>query len=535
VNRRLTRVVLALLMVPVVLLASSQTAHAANAWHQITMQPVLPGYPDAMKCTANVKYADDAQSLYFGAGSVCQGIPDFSPGYLQSGEPGSTFKIDVRGDAGGGSPCIGTESGTFGAHPNDSTMNVVSTFGGFHVETGPHPLGCEVLEVCITLDGTVYGGDGGDQPSLPACAHVDLGEPEITQGQCIHGDVHGIELIPNQQQRVGSTTVTDYWWSVRVYLNNNQGADGSWDKWRVSKSTSFSTDSTLTGVSTGTRTLTFELAKTGTATASNDAAAKLAASKPTSLQIYALDQIRNTGTNYDTSANVIASVYPPANPEGAYRGLTQPPLCRFYYGTKLVDFPNTSADDPGTIDVLPPEDEPTAEPTVVTTNVTPDDTGTDNSLLSLLAGLLRLILAAIKAIVGAVKALGTAIAGIADAILDGIKDFFVPDNGFMNSEYSEIRDAWEATTMWRYVEEVETMTSGNVSGCNGVPLDLTLAGGVEVHQRIGAACTGTMASVASVVRMVISAGIVVAGTFAVIRIVGAGFGWAPGVGRGADA
>jgi len=79
---------------------------------------------------------------------------------------------------------------------------------------------------------------------------------------------------------------------------------------------------------------------------------------------------------------------------------------------------------------------------------------------------------------------------------------------------------------------VSGLTVGSASGCGGLPLAVTLPGGVQIDEHIGAACSGSMASAAGVTRAVLTAVVVIGGVFACIRAVGSGLGWNPGIGRG---
>jgi hypothetical protein len=148
--------------------------------------------------------------------------------------------------------------------------------------------------------------------------------------------------------------------------------------------------------------------------------------------------------------------------------------------------------------------------------------------VGLLSGIWSTLGEVAKTLLGLPAKIGRFILDGLGAILDGL---FVPDSGFMNSQYRDIEDEWEQTTPWRFMDAITDMTPGTVSGCGGVPLNLNLPGGVAVSEQIGAACSGPMASTAAIIRTVLSALIVVSGAFACLRALGAGLGWNPGVGR----
>ena len=59
-----------------------------------------------------------------------------------------------------------------------------------------------------------------------------------------------------------------------------------------------------------------------------------------------------------------------------------------------------------------------------------------------------------------------------------------------------------------------------------------MAGGVTVDEHIGSACSGSMATAAGITRAVVTAVFAVAGAIACVRILGAGLGWDPGLGKG---
>jgi len=132
-------------------------------------------------------------------------------------------------------------------------------------------------------------------------------------------------------------------------------------------------------------------------------------------------------------------------------------------------------------------------------------------------------------VVSAVLALPGRIMGLLAGILT---DLFVPDQAATNAHVQGLKDMWDNTTIGNYKT---ALTGQNFalaqSGCGGVPVQ-TNALGVPIDFSIGEACSGTMATVAGICKLLLTASLVLFGSLACLRALGSGFGWNPGVGKG---
>lgn len=206
-------------------------------------------------------------------------------------------------------------------------------------------------------------------------------------------------------------------------------------------------------------------------------------------------------------------------------GYTNPSKCTFWLGPKIrvSNHPQWGYAEPWGEMLM--EDDYETDPVEPTppTEVEPEpiDPGTD-------LGLLGAILAVLRSLWNAIK-------GIAAAIGDVLERLFIPDKGFMDEAFRDLRDAWADTTVAKFGDVFDSsLLDPNVAGCSGLRLSFELPGDVIVDERLGAACSGNMENAANIVRSVITATLFVGGGIACLRGIGAGFGWRPSIGRSVD-
>jgi hypothetical protein len=156
--------------------------------------------------------------------------------------------------------------------------------------------------------------------------------------------------------------------------------------------------------------------------------------------------------------------------------------------------------------------------------------------------LLGQVVSGVYTVVGAVGGVaGDVVAGVGSAfdasmttLSNAIGTMFVPSPGYVDAKVNALSNDWKATQpgAWSTALTGQSFDLSGMSGCGGVPMNVTLPGGVEVSESIGKACSGKMESVASVARLVTSAMLVIFGGLACVRALGSGFGWDPGIARG---
>lgn len=97
---------------------------------------------------------------------------------------------------------------------------------------------------------------------------------------------------------------------------------------------------------------------------------------------------------------------------------------------------------------------------------------------------------------------------------------FRPSPGFLDSRVAVVRSTWDDSSPAKYAATAAAMVAApSVSGCGGISVDFAIAG-QAVDFTIGAACAGdTLAQAAAVCRVVVAAGVVIAGGFQCLRLV----------------
>lgn len=531
--RRL-RVLAAFFMVPLVVFVTPTQAAAAtfSEWQtyrfEVQSAPYLgdsiPSTIDTIDCAFSLQH-QGGYSLGLSAG-YCFGLPDVTPGWTQSGEAGSTYSISVTGVD---PSCSGSMTSTLAPHDKNGTVRVAGTItpGNFSVNAAD----CTITEVCLTLPH--LGGEscqetslapGSEDPSTTSCAN---GTPRVETR--VNTEPHpsgGGFVISTNQVRVSITNPDPFAsWAYHVQFRRTNGAIAA---------------------DTAAYTLTStDWKNVGTSYTWNQTNGTM----PTMDQVYGVEawsRITVSGllwneTGPPTSLGQrFATVFPPGRQDN-YGGWTDPERCRFWVGPRVFNVEGQTGDDPHAnlndpVVVEPPpeppvleEPEPISEPE--------DEESWLGAIWAILQTIWKALLSGFSSVVEAVRGVVTALADLAGDIVDGVvaafEGVFVPEAGYLDAKWATVDSSWESTSPALYVDAVDSITVTGGSDCSGVPLEVTLPGGVDINQNLGRACSGAMASAAGVVRMTLSAVVLVGGLFACVRALGSGLGWDPGIGRGA--
>lgn len=522
--RRL-RVLAAFCMVPIVLLANPTHATAATTgpWTQVDVDFDIFFSQDYVSrgCTFNIRHATTAVEV--GSAGFCTGLPDTSPGGLQPGEAGSSYTITFDGMTDASHQCGAAKGGTLGPSTLNGTVRVAgsipastSTITGGTIEDSKT---CNITEVCVRLMDSEF-----------SCVGVDLDspyDPTPVSQSCPAGIPHA--TIGWEDIGPGDKGPTYRTYAIRLRWTLNGAPLGTTAPWHAAV---FWSGSTRSATNIGSQSVVDLYTDQRT---SNPA--------PTSpvkgVQLWAEAPPAPGGWNAVYPGNLqrgsaIGAQYPTSSAL-TFGGWSQPEQCRFYFGQKIVNSDVTTADDPfgdGVSPYVPPIEPDPVEPGIddPTPVADPDD---DLGWLAMIWSVLKSIWTALSngftAVVNAVKGIAAA---IADAVTGALKALFIPSTGYLDTKWDSVNNKWESTTPARYVETVQGMTPGSgVSGCGGLPLNVNLPGGVGIHENLGAACSGPMASAASITRTAITAFVILGGVFACIRAIGSGLGWNPAVGR----
>lgn len=513
--RRL-RVLAAFFMVPIVILATPQSASALGEWHTVEIGVPASGWTgdsvpssiDTIDCAFSLQQTG-THSINVGTG-FCIGLPDVTWGYTQPGESGSSYEISVTGLTTAGASCAGSMTSTLGPHPKNGTIRVAGTISPG--EIGVSSSDCNVTEVCLDL--------GGLGANLCVTADIPAEVDEPATSGCPVGTPHAFYSV----ERAPHPSVPGAYEDT-VYVNTTIAVSG------VSTASWGFAARGYGGPGTQAQSLITSNKMPIMTQNVTDPGAPLYAvpAQIAGIEVYAnhpADDWNRPPPDGNAMIQPVPGTHPiPPGRRTPYYGWSDSSHCRFYFGPQVLDDgnPATNGDVPfgnGT-DPNPPGsgEDPGPSPVLDEPDVPPapdEDTGFLGPMWALLDWLKRWL----NQLWAWIQDLGNWLAGLV-----------VPETGYFETKWDGVDAKWAATTPSKYVEEFSSFTPGSVSGCAGVPLQVTLPGGVGIDERLGAACSGTMATSASVVRAAITAMVVVGGAFACVRALGSGLGWNPGVGR----
>lgn len=489
----------------------------------------------------------------------------------------TTMSVNFNGVGCGAATTVTMKAGT----PTGFFSGTAQAGANYSKRTTLVGAGCEPSEVCVgdvkqvrdnffdrSIEGTVCANiDLGPKPgqSGKSCAYGTVTKPVVKVNgpykQVIAGNANGYAHSAEFRASAKTTTGDPYWqssvpnsarWMAYVVVapktaatgNNSYFTGGSMNGTTVFPTTIpyagngyHATDTPLGS----TKTFSDTFATSGTAQASQSFIASNG-----EVIGYGIAAVRDG--NYWTVPTTATG----STSKGRV-GYHDPTACAWYWGKKLTGVEGVEWDEPGgaaevtdvgTPDPVDPDGNET-DPDGTEPVIQPDDPSLLEPLLALISGLLDLLQALIDlvqgifgvlgemlaAILGLAAAIGQAfmdaISGLVGLFRDMLSAIFVPSDGFMDSKTSELRDDWDNTSPGRWADAIGMMnpTQTTTSSCAGLPLQVELPGGLDIDERLGEACSGASASAASMVRLALSAIMIVGGLFASARAIGAGLGW----------
>jgi hypothetical protein len=436
---RRARVVLAFMLVPVVLLANPQTASATlGPWSQVSVTVPLPvigeGYGGNGTCAFNVQHADT--SVNVGSGGYCIGLPDVTPGSTQPLEAGSTIGIIASGQFRSGGECSGDTTVTLGPHDKNGTIRVAGSIPSTTLNLSGTALGedCDIARICISV------GNGGS----PACQNVALPSPDPVEppaGSCIYGTPSvGAPVV----KRISTGTTAAHYklefpitfaaeqppgirWTAQPYYETTQwyvattGAKTMLDRF-VGETTMLGGQEIVKNKDLAAPVVGdfgragFQFSAPLGPTVSPDGGSwntLVGSSADNFSQKYARPSSAGSGYNIPPGAS------------NYYGGWTDPAVCRFWIGPKVIDIAGYDNDEPSSqigVPVTPPPVEPVIE------EPPPIEPPEGFDWLQAIWAVLKSILSALGGLAQAiVDGIASALSALADAILDGLEELFVPD------------------------------------------------------------------------------------------------------------
>lgn len=424
---------------------------------------------------------------------------------------------------------------------------------GFAAEAGPvggfAPSGCAVAEVCWDATKDTFGPGSW---SNSGCRPLALGTPgppaEAPIVDCLAGS--GLKPVIATAPYIGRDAGATWGWYQDVKAQLRPGTTDRWALYVILSDTGG--PSSYAPVIQGS-VPSLRLLRLPDAPAGPEATVQVrVSSQGSNLQgqvtytadrtIVGMGWVRNGGGTTNPNPTVDNTLF--ALPQVVSKGLlgvSDVTRCAQYWGDKIAEVPASIVDEPLGPVVQPGGDTGTAGSTVepVAEPPAPDagaESGCDGFSLTdsaswggaawcMVVKLLGQALQILQGIYNVLAAVVKAIAGIPGAILDGLSALFVPSSGFMDSKASAMKAVWSDQAPAKWMGALGALAPPSMTGCEGMPLDVNLGHGIAVDQHLGAACSGKSATAAGVVRIVLSAMLVIAGAVACIRGLGAGFGW----------
>jgi len=580
-TRHWWRFMVTLALVPVVMLANPATAEAASPNHTdwVGAQWDINGIGvgdiavHAAECGGSFAMVKDSlgQINVKTSGGYCISGVDLSPWSCQIFEGGDDPCTDYRITFEGSGDCdlVQLNPGT-NSYDKDGFVNVASSWGSDSATAG----NCDPTQVCLEAAREGHLGEaGGERP----CVNINLDPPggATPIGTCQYGAPLRVKVYRPALRQAVVNGLNSWAWYQKAEYSLHDSAEGLWKAYAVLEDKVGPAPAGWPGAS-GQQSLNSETegkqlvkeqipGSLGGATRTVTHYHRISAPDTIQGEVpAALVRVLGVGMIRDglgTAGNVYSTfnfLLPQNNPAGRL-GVTRNADCTWYWGEKVAlytavgddtdeplgplqleeDINESIPEDPGVPD--PGEETPTDE-----TNPT-EETGFWAVVISLLRAIVSIISQVIGAIgnllaglLGAIGGLLDAIMGLAGSIIGGIiggiTALFVPDSLVLDDEVDRVKVAWEETSLMKWKD---SFTGGNLgnhssSNCNGLPLDFTMPGGVDVDMNIGAACSGTTSQVAQVVKFAATGGLIVFGGLACLRAIGSGFGWNPSVGRQGD-
>ena len=404
---RLLLVVVALAMVPVIILASPKVAGAAvNTWHeaQISMDHWVPGA--SAECSAQVGY-DVSSGIGGQRVSIRNGVCYMG----RDTAPGMSVRMDFIGINEQEAACDASAYMT--TQTTDETSHTFEGTAGSGIGLFD---GCQVTEVCWTLSPVDdWGWDIGWEDE---CSLLSMGVPGAsTEGQCPEFDVDGLNA--KIQRSAGYATRFD------VIVTAGIGWKGTHTQIMVALIYRRNGGALTSGWPGGSNGFAQSIYRPG-----NEAARyqirESSYGAMTEYQIVGVQLRSNPDLPPDQFSHAL-----PQDVAGGDLGLTVPANCRFYFGAKIAETPDSLDEPAGPIDggvgsggEPPPPADPPAPPSSGCTFSISDPASWLEGGMCAVVGLLRDIFTALGELARGIAGLAGAIIG---GILDGIEALFVPD------------------------------------------------------------------------------------------------------------
>lgn len=430
-NSKVLRLLAVVFLVPIVVFSNSATAAAATSGimrFQFTAVE-YQGY-NVIGANCQIPWASNSTGMILSAKAICVGGPDYTPGACQSFEPGcgsyGLILKDLYENTCGSAALENTEAPGNGIA---STKTLLT--GGF---IGFEGLGdCVPVEACLAY---YWDGFGPGAQEQVACTAVDIDPVEGPESACSHGTPATIRsewVIADNQQ---------YWtdWHLVTYVNGvkigsagaphtGEGTEGwNFTVFYMDPQRSYSPSELMNIEAPATFWPNENLhgnGHYGFYRVSKDPGGEAPTNEPDRLAVLGVEVAyggspprvlygynrSNDGKLLD--AGSIARRLPTAG-DHAYGGITDPALCRFWFGQKVTNIEGSDMDEPFGEVPDPGVEEPPVEPPE------PEEPPEGNWLYLIWLALTRLI----SVVAGLAATIAAAvIAGITDAF----ESLFVPN------------------------------------------------------------------------------------------------------------
>lgn len=516
-NKRV-RLFLAVFMLPLSLVLV--TSGAANA---VTSELLTVEMGDG-SCVVPlaVNAVTGGSTVIVGTGGYCKGGPDGTPGFCSLYEaPCTVGTISVQtqtGDVCGSAGWEGISS--------SGTISKTLMMGSASIPIAD----CDPVQICVTLTADPSGPFGGSTSSGCAATGLDPAVEPPSAYECVNGSVGAVPRsdarnhpgMPYAESVSGGTSHKGWWDHDTAQMVGDPAATaGAWVEYAIIRNAEapsylVSFDGTSVPVHINARSFAPGV------TLTSDPWRTEVAGIDTEINVDAQtadDVVIGRGVYWapTTSADTRRRIQVGTSNTAGLIGITDSARCSWYWGDVVANRPEDTTETPiGPVATAIPPPTVTDPPPVPP----PDPDPTSGLDFGWLAALLGKLIDAVTGLVG--------------AILDGLKALFIPSQGFLDNRINNLSGAWDNTAIGKLGTALGDITPGGVSGCGGMPLVVDFGNGVTISESIGAACSGPMASAAGMVRMALSAVLVLGGAVACVRAVGSGFGWNPGIGQGSS-
>jgi hypothetical protein len=247
-----------------------------------------------------------------------------------------------------------------------------------------------------------------------------------------------------------------------------------------------------------------------------------------SLSLHPKPELVGFGYARDNNAlNFNFSLYSQASNPGGSAGLTDSANCWAYFGPKVVEDSASARDEPAGPLLTGGGSEGTPDPPVIDPEPPASGDGTCQgfSLTDPLSWAGAGICVLVKYAGRMVDLLLHLPGAIASAIGDLVEALLVPEDGFLDGRMNSIRQKLQNSSPGLYAASATDLVAlPNGTGCGGVPVHFDLGtepASPDVDFDLGAACSGDdLHGVAGICRVVLAAGLVLAGGLQCIRLVG---------------